>query len=84
MLVFGLYRNSENPSLLSDFREQTGVTFPFVADLNGTLSLLAFPPGVGYPYPRDVVIGKDLTVHSIKNSFDVAEMDALIQQLLRE
>jgi len=38
-----------------------------------------FPPGVGYPFPRDVVIGKDLTVRAIKSSFD-----ALIEQLLAE
>ena len=84
VLVFGLYRPHENPAQLEDFREQTGVTYPFVSDVNGTLGQLAFPPGVGYPYPRDVVIGKDLTVRAIKNSFDLAEMDTLVQQLLRE
>ena len=56
----------------------------FASDVPGTLSLLAFPQGVGYPYPRDVVIGKDLTVHAIRNSFDVVEMDALVERLLRE
>jgi hypothetical protein len=30
------------------------------------------------------VIGKDLTVHSIKNSFNAAEMDELIERLLRQ
>ncbi len=84
MLVYGIYRSHESPALLDDFREQTGVTFPFAADVNSTLGQLSFPPGVGYPYPRDVVIGKDLTVHSIKNSFDLGEMDELVQQLLRE
>ena len=82
MIVYGLH-GGEDPKLLEDFAEQTGVTFPLERH-NGTLSLLAFPAGVGYPYPRDVVIGKDLTVRSIKNSFNVDEMDALIQQLLAE
>ena len=84
MLVFGIHRPSEQPNLLDDFRQQTGVTYPFASDVPGTLSLLAFPQGVGYPYPRDVVIGKDLTVHAIRNSFDVVEMDALVERLLRE
>lgn len=82
MLVFGLY-SGESQSSLDDFAEQTGVTFPLVKD-KGTLYAFAFPEGVGYPYPRDVVIGKDLTVRSIKNSFDSNEMEALIQQLLAE
>ena len=68
---------------LDDFITQTGVSFPIVRD-EGSLSQIAFPPGVGYPYPRDVVVGPDLTIHSIRNSFDVAEMEALIQRLLRE
>jgi hypothetical protein len=82
VLVYGIHQN-ESPALLADFLEQTGVTFPIEAD-RGTLSKLAFPPGVGYPYPRDVVIGKDLVVRSIKNSFNASEMDALVQSLLAE
>ena len=83
MLVFGLHQG-EDPNLLDDFQMQTGVTFPLMKDDGFTLNKVAYPQGVGYPYPRDVVIGKDLTIHSIKNSFDVDEMDALVQQLLDE
>jgi hypothetical protein len=82
VLVFGIY-DGELQSALDDFAEQTGVTFPLVKD-KGTLYKFAFPEGVGYPYPRDVVIGKDLTVRSIKNSFDPNDIDELIQQLLAE
>ena len=82
MLVYGIHPN-ESPQQLAAFLEQTGVSFPVVGDTS-TKGQFAFPPGVGYPYPRDVVIGKDLTVRSIKNSFNVAEMDSLIQQLLLE
>ena len=71
------------PAAVANFIEQTGITFPVVAD-NNTLYQFSYPSGVGYPYPRDIVIGKDLTVRSIKNSFNVAEMDALIQSLLAE
>lgn len=83
VLVYGIHRG-ENPSLLQDFVEQTGVTYPIVADSGSTLNTLAFPAGVGYPYPRDVVIGKDLTVRSIKNSFNAAEMQTLVENLLAE
>ena len=84
VVVYGLHPASESPQLVADFVEQTGVTYPIVPDIGGTRSGFSYPPGAGYPYPRDVVIGKDLTVHSIKNSFNVDEMDALVQQVLNE
>lgn len=83
VLVYGLHPQ-ESPQALAAFLQQTGVTFPVVADTGGSLSKFDFPPGVGYPYPRDIVIGKDLRVRSIQNSFNVDEMDTLIQSLLAE
>lgn len=80
VLVYGLHPG-DDPALLADFVEQTGVTFPIV-DNRGTLDMFTFPPGVSFPYPRDVVIGPDLTVVAIKNSFNVDDMDALVQSLL--
>ena len=82
MLVYALHRG-EDPQDLADFVEQTGSTFPVVLS-RGTRGLFAFPPGVGYPYPRDVVVGKDLTVHLIRNSFNIDEIDALVRRLLAE
>ena len=83
VLVFGVHPG-DPPAAIADFIEQTGVTFPILADPGYSGSLFAWPEGVGYPYPRDIVVGKDLTVHSIKNSFNVEEMDALIQTLLAQ
>jgi peroxiredoxin len=83
VLVYGLHPG-ENPKQLSDFIKQTGVTFPVVSDTGGTLNSFAFPSGVSYPYPRDVIIGKDLTVRAIRNSFNVTAVDTLVQQLLKE
>jgi len=82
VLVYGIYQG-ESASALADFAEQTGVTYPLVKD-PGTLGQFAFPAGVGYPYPRDVVIDKNLKIRSIKNSFNAKEMDTLVQQLLAE
>jgi len=82
VLVYGLHRG-ESRQLLADFVEQTGVTFPIV-DGRDTLSGFAFPPGVNFPYPRDVVIGKDLTVRSIRNSFNAGEMRDLVERLIAE
>ena len=82
VLVFGVHPG-DPPSSVADFAEQTGVTYPLVAD-QGTRNMFAYPPGSNYPYPRDVVVGRDGTIRSIKNSFDVVEMTALIEQLVAE
>ena len=81
--VVGIH-GGESAEQLAAFSEQTGVTFPLLGDEGSTRSLFAYPAGVNFPYRRDVVIGKDLTVHSIRNSFNVDEMDALVQRLLLE
>ena len=80
LLVFGL-NAGDPPDALADFMEQTGVTFP-VVDSRGTAGLFNYPPGVGYPYPRDIVIGPDLQVLSIRNSFNEGEIRAFIAALL--
>ncbi len=82
VLVIGVHPG-DPPSQVAAFVEQTGVSFPIVAD-QGTLSEFAFPEGVGYPYPRDAVIGKDLRVRSIRNSFNAQETRELIEKLLLE
>lgn len=82
VLVYGIHPG-DPPLQVENFVEQTGVSFPIVPD-EDTKFLFSFASGVGYPYPRDVVIGKDLRVHAIKNSFDGAQMEALVQTLLNE
>lgn len=83
VLVYGVH-SGEDPAQLDDFIEQTGVSFPIIGDEGNTLYAFDYPEGVGYPYPRDVIVGPDLTIHSIKNSFDVDEAEALIQDLLAD
>lgn len=80
--VIGIHPG-DPPEMVAAFVEQTGVSFPIVAD-QGTLSQLVFPTGVGYPYPRDVVIDKELRIRSIRNSFNAAETRELVEKLLKE
>lgn len=82
--VIGLFPPEEPAELIQDFKDQTGVRFPLVPDELLTQQLFHFPEGVDFPFPRDVVIGPDLRVRSIKNSFDADEMRDLIEQLLAE
>ncbi len=80
--VYGVHPG-ESAQQLADFVEQSGITFPLLADL-GTRTMFEYPQGVGYPYPRDVVIDEELVVRSIRNSFDASEMDALVRGLSSE
>lgn len=80
--MVGLFPVNEPAALVQDFQEQTGVTFPLLEDRGLTMEIFAYPEGTRYPFPRDVVIGPDLRVESIKNSFDANEMTALIDRLL--
>ena len=80
VLVFGLHPG-ENPKLLNDFREQTGITYPLI---KGPYGNFAWPPGTGYPYPRDVVVDKKGGVRSIKQSFSTEELLAEVVKLLAE
>ncbi len=82
VLVYGLHPG-EPLKELEDFIVQTGVTFPIVQSHN-SLGNFDFAPGVGFPYPRDVIVGKDLTVRSIKNSFDIDEVKTMLDALLAE
>ena len=82
--VLGIHPPSDPASLVDDFRQQTGVTFPLLPDVSHTLGQFTFPPGVQFPYPRDVVVDKNLTIRAIKNSFDADETRELIDQLLAE
>ena len=69
---------------MQDFREQTGVTFRLAADESTTLGQLARPRGVDAPFPRGVVIDRNLVIRANKRSFDAAETQALIDSLLAE
>lgn len=80
--MYGLYSN-EAPQILQAFEDQTGVTFPLLQS-QGTLGKFAYPPGTGYPFPKDVVIGKGLVVRSIKGSFNSEELVPLIESLVAE
>jgi len=82
VLVYGLH-GGEPPKLLNDFKQQTGVTYPILGD-GGTTWKFAWPPGTGYPYPRDVVIDKKGVVRSIKTSFSTEQILQEVQALLKE
>ena len=53
-------------------------------DPGSTLFDLAYPFGVFYPYPRDVVVDKNLKIRAIRNSFNSSEIQALVEALLEE
>ena len=81
VLVYGLYAD-ETPEQVADFVDQTGITFPVLFG-NYTLVSFAFPLD-GYPFPRQVLIGRDRTVRALKSDLDIAELTGQIEALLAE
>jgi peroxiredoxin len=82
-LLFGINGDSESQSRIDAFVRRHGVTFPIVHDRD-TQGLFNYPPHVGLPYPRDVVVGRDLRIRSIKRVFRVDEQAHEIESLLAE
>jgi len=82
LLVFAIHQN-ENPKLLADFVKQTGIEFTVIND-NNTQWAFNWPPGTGYPFPRDVIIDKKGVVRSIKSSFSIEEVKAEVAKLMVE
>ncbi len=80
-MVYGLH-GGESDELIADFIAQTGITFPV---LFGPFSIGAFAfTTVGYPFPRQVVIGKDRTIRSLRNDLDIPSLTQEVQRLLAE
>jgi len=81
VLIYGLH-GDEDPKLLSDFVEQTGVTFPLV---HGQYTIIDFDFGFdGYPFPRQVVVDKQRRVRWMTNGLDVPALTELVERLVRE
>ena len=83
VLIYGIHPSWESSSLVGDFVQQTGITYPVVPD-NDTMWRFAYPPGANFPYPREVIIDKNLVIRSIESTFDVEEVQQVIDQLLSE
>lgn len=80
VLVYGLH-GDDQPDIVADFVEQTGVTFP----IHFTTTINAFDfTTVGYPFPRQVIIGKDRRVRELRNHLDIASLQQLLDALLDE
>ncbi len=80
--MVGAWTREETPEALDDFRAQTGVTFPFAFDENWTLYSIGFDDAGYSPYPRDVLIGKDLTILAIRSEFEPDEWVRLVEEAL--
>jgi len=63
------------------FREQTGVTFPFLIE-SDSASYQAYRAGAGdqtTPYPLDVIIDRDGIVRYLRGEYDDAAMRDVLE-----
>jgi peroxiredoxin len=71
--------------IMSQFKEQTGITFPLGWTTDNSYG--SFRSGGGSsisPFPLDVVIGRDGTIRYISREYEPDQMIAIIEQALAE
>lgn len=78
----GLF-GSESSTTVTNFKNQTGVTFPLLLG-DSTYTTYANPDGAISPYPLDVIIDKHGKIRYLRHEFDGDAMRATVQQLLAE
>ena len=84
--VYGVNANlhpGEFDSVVLDFIEQTGVTFPVIFDQGGTYWMYDRPSADTAPFPLNVVIDPDGRIAAVQVEQDVDALTAAIDALLR-
>ena len=83
MIVWGI-TSHESRDHVSQFVEQTGLTFPVLLDTDGAVNaayqqLMAFPTAA---YPQDWIVGNDGTIVYKNNAFELDAMEQALQSQL--
>ncbi|MFQ6605156.1 MAG: redoxin domain-containing protein [Fidelibacterota bacterium] len=73
--------SNEPLTVIENFIEDQGVTFPVLRDNQNVYSAYNIPGGPS-PYPRDFIIDADGVVHLAKTEYDPGEMINVIETLL--
>jgi len=76
VLVYGV--NNENPTILGNVIEQTGITFPVIMGSPSGYTIL----GGLSPFPRDYIIDPDGIVQYAATEYRPTEMAAIIERFL--
>ena len=83
VLVWGVASN-EPVSVLERFRDQLGITFPILNDVDGSV-FEQYSMTMGLPtaaYPQDWIVGVDGTIAYINNHYEPAQMISVIDSEL--
>ena len=78
----GLF-TSDGQTLMTQFIDQTGVTFPMGWDRGGSYRSFLGGPGLS-PFPLDVVIDRDATGVYVNREYDAAGLRAAVERLVAE
>ncbi|MCH8010637.1 MAG: redoxin domain-containing protein [Candidatus Marinimicrobia bacterium] len=71
-------------SVIEDFIEDQGVTFPVLRDQGGAVYSSYNLPGGQSPYPRDFIIDQTRFIHFADNEYDPGTMITVIENLIGE
>ncbi len=73
--------SNEPLTVIENFIEDQGITFPVLRDNQNVYSAYNIPGGQS-PYPRDFIIDENGIVHLAKTEYDPGEMISVIETLL--
>lgn len=82
-MVFGV-ASSEPTSVVADYKDYVGASFPFLLDTDGSL-LRDYSQQQAFwsaAYPQDWVIGADFKVAYVNNGYEPDEMIAVVEEQL--
>lgn len=82
-MVWGV-ASDDDLSILENFREQMGITFPILHDVDGSVhaQYAGDTEFQGTKYPEDWVIGSDGTVKYYNGAYDAAAISAILDDEL--
>ncbi len=82
-MVFGI-ASSEPESVVEDYRDFVGATFPFLLDSDGSV-LRDYNQQQAFwsaAYPQDWIIGADFRVAYVNNGYEPDEIAAVVEEQL--
>ena len=80
-MVLGI--SSQSESILQNFIEDQGITFPVLRDISAVYSLYNITGG-GSPYPRDFIIDQNRIIRFADTEYDPGTMITVIESLIGE
>ena len=82
--MWGIGGHSDTPESMDLFKQQMGLTFPLLYDVDFLVQKAFYQvePAIWSPYPKDYIIGVDGTIKYVNNKYNAEELIGTIEEEL--